>query len=332
MVRVVSAAIPVVALLTLGDVEPGVAASAAADRVVAKVGDSVITAEDLKRRLAAVPGFQLRAYGATPEEIKRNYLEQVLVPELLFAQGARARGKQDDFDVRARQRDLLRTAMLLQVREEVVERSDVKPEQVAEFYKANLKRYQTPARVSVWRILVADRAKAEEIIQAAKASPTPKTWSELAQKHSLDKSTSLRGGNLGFLTADGLSADGKTQIPEALAKAAFAVKDGEIVGEPVPEGSAFAVVWRRGSMPAINRTLEEEAKAIQKILLRDRTRSAQEELLETLRKRHVTDVDADGAELVGISGGGRVEMQNKPGRIVRRAGRTAPENTPRGLR
>jgi peptidyl-prolyl cis-trans isomerase C len=44
--------------------------------------------------------------------------------------------------------------------------------------------------------------------------------------------------------------------------AAARVKDGEMVGEPVKEGDAFAVVWRRGTLPAVRRSVEEEASAI----------------------------------------------------------------------
>ncbi|MFW5741115.1 MAG: peptidylprolyl isomerase, partial [Myxococcota bacterium] len=250
MVRFVGLVLPIAALMTLGDVHEGVAGKATdgSDRVVARVGDAAITVGELERRLASVPPFQLRVYGSNADEIKRNFLERVLIPELLFARGAMQRGKDKDkdFEVRARRRDLLKSALLLDVRDKTLEDAKVSREEIEAYYKQNTQRYQTPARVAVWRILVQTREKAEEIIDQAKNTPTPKAWSELARKHSLDKTTSMRGGNLGFLTKEGISADGKTRVPEALAKAAFGVRDGEIVSEPVPEGSGFAVVWRRG--------------------------------------------------------------------------------------
>lgn len=334
IVRIVAAAIPVAAVLVFGDVAPGMAGKEpdGSEKVVARVGDAVITVGEMERRLAAVPPFQLRAYGSTREEIKRNFLEKVLIPEVLFARGAKERGKDEQLEVRARRRDLLKTALLLDIREKTAEEAKISREEIESYYKENIQRFKTPARVSVWRILVSTRDKAEEIIAKAKKTPTPKVWSELAREHSLDKSTSMRGGNLGFLTEKGVSTDAKTRVPEAVAKAAFGVRDGEIVGEPIPEGSGFAVVWRRGSMPAIGRTVEEEAGAIAKTLLREKTREAQQSLTEELRKRYVTMVHPDGAELIAVTGGGNIELEGKPGRIVRRSGRTHPSPTPRGLR
>src|SRR5262245_23068736 len=60
------------------------------DSVVARVGTRVITVADVERRLATIPAFQLRPYGNTPAEIQRGFVEQVLVRELLRAQGAEA--------------------------------------------------------------------------------------------------------------------------------------------------------------------------------------------------------------------------------------------------
>ena len=334
IVRVVGSVLPIAALLVLGDVHEGAAGKAPdnSEHVVAKVGEAVITVGELERRLGAVPPFQLGVYGATADEVKRNYLTKVLVPELLFSQGAIERGKDKDVEVLARQRELLKTSLLMDVRRETAEKAEITPDQILAYYKDNIDRYKTPPRVSVWRILVASREQATKLIAEAKKTPTPKAWSELALKYSLDKSTSMRGGNLGFLTEMGVSADGKTRVPGSMARAAFGVRDGEIVAEPVPEGSGFAVVWRRGSMPAINRTVEEEARSIEKVLLRDRTRAAQDELVEGLRRRYVKLVDPGGTELIAVSGGGGVEIQGKPGRIVRKRGRTQPSTTPRGLR
>ncbi len=60
--------------------------------IVAKVGARTVTAAELERRLAAVPPFQLRTFGNTPDEVKKNFLERVLVREALLSQGAEAPG------------------------------------------------------------------------------------------------------------------------------------------------------------------------------------------------------------------------------------------------
>ncbi len=42
--------------------------------IVARVGNVVITADELEHRLASIPAFQLRTLGRTPEEIRRAFL------------------------------------------------------------------------------------------------------------------------------------------------------------------------------------------------------------------------------------------------------------------
>ncbi len=64
----------------------------------------------LERRLAMVPPFQLRTFGATPTEIKRNFLERVLVREALLAQGGAERGSPSAKTCRSARAAVLRNA------------------------------------------------------------------------------------------------------------------------------------------------------------------------------------------------------------------------------
>ncbi|MCU0690589.1 MAG: peptidyl-prolyl cis-trans isomerase [Polyangiaceae bacterium] len=302
------------------------------DRVVARVGDAIITVGDLERRIARVPPFQLASFGRTPEEAKRAFLERVLIPEVLLARGAQEQGSLTWPEVRARQRELLKSALQMRLQRQLSENNAVSRDQVAAYYRENATRFSTPARISIWRILVGSREEAEAIIRAAKDDSTPQNWTALAQSKSLDESTKIRGGNLGFVTSDGVGADGRTRVDVSVVAAAGRVRDGEIVQEPVPEGSGFAVVWRRGSMPAVNRTLEQEASTIEKLLTRQRAKDAEQKLLEELRARHLSYADPSGAELVEVSAGGQVSAASKPGRVFRRVGRTTPLRTAHGLR
>src|SRR5262249_40429678 len=59
-----------------------------AEQVVARVGAVTITAGDVERRLRQVPRFQLVTFGKSADEVRRNFLERVLIQEALFAAGA----------------------------------------------------------------------------------------------------------------------------------------------------------------------------------------------------------------------------------------------------
>src|SRR5262249_34984847 len=65
--------------------------NARSEAVVAKVGSTEITVASLEQRMKSIPDFQLATFGKTPDEQKRNFLEQVLVREALFAEGAIAK-------------------------------------------------------------------------------------------------------------------------------------------------------------------------------------------------------------------------------------------------
>jgi len=334
VVRAVAPVVFVVATVVLGSAETGMASNPPdrSARVVAKVGNSTITIGELERRMNALSALQIRTYGDTPDEIKRSFLEKVLVPEVLFAQGAMDRRLHEDPAIRSQQRDRLKKELLVRLRDETMEGSKVSPEAIAAFYSDNYDRYHSPALVSVWRILVADRELAASIITQAGRAPSTGVWHGLSRGHSLDKTTALSGGNLGFVTETGLSSDGKTQIPADVAKAAMGVRDGEIVGQPVPEGDGFAVVWRRGSSPGRARTLAEEADTIERTLQEERIREVQESLMERLHKEHVRLLVPNGTEMVAVMSGGELGQPNKPNRVVRRPGKPNPLPTPRGSR
>jgi peptidyl-prolyl cis-trans isomerase C len=300
--------------------------------IVATVGKSAITVDDLEKRLNALSVAQLRKHGSSPDDAKRNYLMNVMIPELLIMNDAADRGLINDARVCAKRNDRLTAAVLKQVREDTLANRKVDPQDIAAFYEANKTKYETPAMVSVWRILAADQDTATRVIRLAGKTPTPNAWLELSTAFSKDKSSNLRGGNLGFLTEDGISQDGKTMVPPDIVKAAMSVRDGEIVSEPVPEGSGFAVVWRRGSQPAWHRTLEDESKNIEQAMQAELVRVAEEALIESLRKSHARSVMPSGTELIAVTNGGELAQADKPGRLVRRPGRTTPLPTPRGMR
>jgi parvulin-like peptidyl-prolyl isomerase len=164
---------------------------------------------------------------------------------------------------------------------------------VRAYYERNRARYDAPARYEVWRILCKTIDEAQAVLDAAKADPTPKTFAQLARDHSQDKATALRSGNLGFLTADGTSSEPGLIVDPAIVRAAEAVRDGDFVGAPVAEGELFGVVWRRGTVAARKRALEDVAAPIREILARERAKAKVDELLASLRAAKVRDLHED---------------------------------------
>src|SRR5262245_56858752 len=151
------------------------------DAVVARVGTRVISVADAERRLAGIPAFKLRPYGKTPLEIQRGFVEQVLVRELLLAQGAEAEHLLKRPDVQDRVRSVLRNAIIGQIRAETAAESPVTDAEIHTYYDANVARFNAPPRLALWRILVPTSQEAKEIIERAKKDLSPKSWNEIAR-------------------------------------------------------------------------------------------------------------------------------------------------------
>lgn len=285
------------------------------DPVVAKVGEQKITKSEVEKRLALVRPFQLRYFGSTIEELRRRFVEEAIVKDALYVASARAETIEKRPDVSDKIRSILRNALLKQIRAEVASSSPVSDEEVRAYYEANRDKYHAPTRIALWRILVATKDEATQLIEKAKADLSPKRWNELARDFSLDKSTNMRGGNLGFVAPDGSTSDANIKVDVALLKAAEAVKDAELVPEPVAEGSQWAVVWRRQTSKAVERPLELEAPSIKQILTHEREQKRVREVVEELRKKELSDTHPELLDLLEVSGVGDVSPIRRPGTL-----------------
>lgn len=311
---------------------PALHAQSRDQQIVAKVGPAVITVADVERRLATIPAYQLATFGKTPSEIRRRFVEQVLVPDALFAAGGRARKLDERPEVRAQLKGALRTARLSALRTDTAERG-IPTEEVRRYYEENKNKFEAPERILVFRILCKTKDDAAQVLTEAKKAGTIERWNELARAHSIDKATAMRGGDLGFLSPDGSSQHQGVKADPALVAAAAKAKDGEILDQPVPEGSGFAVLWRRGSLPAVRRAIENETDSISQVLWRKKLEEARSELLSKLRQDKVRDVTRDLVELLEINPQSEIGLQKRPGVAQRPAvGRPAPSVAPGQLR
>ncbi|MFO7181376.1 MAG: peptidyl-prolyl cis-trans isomerase, partial [Pseudomonadota bacterium] len=264
----------------------GLALAADTAPVVARSGDAVITQADVERRLAST---RLAPKAGAPDDPARRVLEEALIPELQASLEAKRRGIDKSPRVADRTREVLRQALERAVKQETLEKDPVTREQIRAYYEENRSKYEQPLRIRIWRILAPDQETARKVLEEVKKDGKPAKWSELARQHSVDKASSMRQGDLGFVRPDGTTDMPRVKVDPALYKAAAAAKDGEIVSTIVPENGKFAVLWRRGSLAANKRTLEQEEASIRNILERKRTDEAMEKLRQSLRAEHVRD-------------------------------------------
>ncbi|MFT3770084.1 MAG: hypothetical protein QM820_32040 [Minicystis sp.] len=83
--------------------------------------------------------------------------------------------------------------------------------------------------------------------------------------------------------------------------------------EPVQDGDRWAVVWRRQSMPGIDRPVELEAGSIRQILLHERTEAKIKETVASLRKTNLRDYNPEQVEGLEILNNGTILPARRPG-------------------
>jgi peptidyl-prolyl cis-trans isomerase C len=283
--------------------------------VVAKVGHQVITVADLERRIAAVPPFQLRSFGTDAAQVKRNFLERVLVREALLAQGADDRSLATRDDVRDRMRGVLRTALLNRLKNDTVQNTRVTDAEVRDYYAKNAAKFHTPERYALWIIATRRREEAQEIIDDLHKDASPKHWSEIAKAKSVDGPTMLRGGNIGFVFPDGTTSEPGVRVGASVVSAVRGLKDGQISPQPVQDGDRWVIVWRKQTMAAVDRAVDVEAGSIRQLLLHAKTDAKVKGEVAKLREEHLTEYNPDLVDLFDITPSGDMTPVRRPGSL-----------------
>lgn len=268
--------------------------------VVARVGKHQLTVGDVESRISEVPPFQLRLFGATDDAARNKFLSDVLLPELVMAHDADERALSKGPAVAMQLARARSNAALRSVRSKLPRSADVPDAEVQAYYAEHKMRFDTPTRIQVYRILCQSKDEAQAVLMQARKDPTYKSFGDLARDKSIDKATYLRAGNLGFLGPDGASNEAGVRVDVQVVRAAEKVKDGEFVPDPVPEGSNWAVVWRRGSIPETRRPVSEVAPLIRDLLFRERAEAAQKALIDTLRRASVKELHPELLPLIDI--------------------------------
>ncbi|HVU00243.1 MAG TPA: peptidylprolyl isomerase [Polyangiaceae bacterium] len=299
------------------------------DPVVVKVGTATLGTAEVTRRFAGLPAFQLTALASSPDAAKRRFVDAVLVPELLYSQEAKAEHVEERPAVKRRIADALRRALVESIRKDT-EAAGIPDAEVRAYYDAHLSDYHHDERLRLYRILVADEASAKKIIADVKGPGGPERWSALARDGSLDPATKLRAGALGFVQPDGRTDVPQLAVEPALYAAAAKVRDGEVVPEPVKEGNRFAVVWRRGTLPKMDRPFEVEKPAIVSLLVRERVDRTVKDLTAKLRAEHVKDEDPAPLAILPVEKATDAPAERKLG--LMRPVNPVPSATDRGLR
>lgn len=267
-------------------------ASSSLLRVTVGAATQSVSDAELARRWSLLSEGQRHALGAT-EAAQRDALVALVREEALLAAAAENAGLPARFAVAEVERRVLARAAIDAAGTAIGSAEAIADDAVRAYYDEHRSTFEAPARVQVWRILCSSEKEARAVLEKARAGIAVQDWMTLAREKSIDEATKLRGGSLGFLDEKGLSDDAPVSADPAVVAAAWAATDGAIVTSLVPERGAFAVVWRRSSLPAVKRSLEEVGPQIRATLWRERREAAEEAFVKTVVAARVSLVNED---------------------------------------
>lgn len=288
-----------------------------AQTVVAHIGPRTITVGDIEDRLAKLSPIQRMSYGSTPEAIRKKFLEDVVIPEALWELGAENRKLQTQYPTSYDADRTKADATLRAMHVQVGTAQSIPVEEVRKYFDDHKALYDAPERYNLWRILVKTKEEAESVLADAKKDLTVSHWNQLARDKSLDKTTSMRGGNVGFVGSDGASNEAGVKVDPALVLAAKGVKDGELVPNVVVEPDGFDVVWRRGTIGAAHRSFEESEAQIRDTIHKQKVEVEMKKLTEKLKADKVKDYTPDILDTVDLTPAtGTIVPKKRPGQVA----------------
>lgn len=283
------------------------------DPVVVTIGDRQVHASVIRRALVGVPAFELKALGGTKSDILHRYVDEAIVNQELLAIGAEKKGALDDRAVRLQLQKALAGALVRRELSALGSRDSISIDEVKAYYAAHIAEYVVPERVRIAHIVVADQAKADQVLAAALADPTREGWSKIVAENSLDPNSKMSAGDLGFVSADGRTTEPRVVVPLELVKPAFALKDGEIAPQTIHSSAGFHVLFRRGHQPATTRTMEMESQTIREVLFEQKQQGAYKALVDRLTGAAAIEIDEELLPLPSINVGPR-PIPKQPGK------------------
>ena len=258
------------------------------DPVVLRVGRShTVTASAVERRLSKVPPYQLSTFGTSTASAVRNFLQRVITREALLDAASETDSVPQDAATAWTVRKALADTLLANLRKQ--SSTEVSEDDARRYFEQNRARYRQPERLLLWRIVVPTENDAQTILQKVQGADGIREWRRLAREASVDPSNRLRGGDLGFVDASGQTQWPRVRVNPIVFESARTVADGALVPRPIPLDGQFCVIWRRGSLRAVEASFDELNTQIVQELVEARALRAQTKLLDSLRGQHLTD-------------------------------------------
>lgn len=279
---------------------PSPADEARLKRQVAKVGDYVISVGEVEDRINKQSPFLRSRY--TEPERRMEFLQNMIRFELL-ARAAQKKGYHRDDEVERQVKQMMVQVLTRREFDERLTAESVTEDEVRAYYDSHQDEYDKPEMVRASHVLVAEEARARELLKQAQDSKTDaRAFRRLAQERSEDEATKTRGGDLRYFPRDGRREQGDPEVPREVVTAAFACKNvGDVAPRPVKSAKGWHVVKLTGRRDPIHRSVEEVGPQIRNRLWREKRAKSMEDFVANLRSTRPLEIEEELLNLVRVN-------------------------------
>lgn len=274
--------------------------------VVAKIGDKTITLGDLEARLDQETPPVKSQFASVQK--RKDYLGKMVQFEVLVAEAQR-QGLDKDPEVLEAMRQMMVRKYLQEAAKDEVDPKALPEADLKAYYDANRGVFHKPEMVEISHMLLADKAKAEQVraeLQRGSDGNTSKLvalWNDYVGRYSEDKATVQYLGALGAVPKEPPPATAMDElehynaIPKALIEAAFAAETYS-VGPVVQSDKGYHVFMVTSRTPAVDKSFDEAKESIRSRIAKRERDLRRERLLAELRKKTPVEINDDAVRLL----------------------------------
>lgn len=239
------------------------------DKVIAEYQGKKFTEANLLEAVERLNSRARRTLSDNGDRMKQ-FVENHIVSELIYAEGKKS-GFDADPEIRQQLTELERHLVVQKVMQEQ-QATPIEDSDVRAYYDANPAEFSSD-RVKAAHILIAEEELAREV--HAKVVADPDKFAELAAEHSVDRSNSKRGGDLGFF--------GKGRMVKEFEAVAFSLSEDGQISDPVQTRFGWHIIMRTGREDGSVKSFDEVQNQIKVKLVSEKRRERTQAFLEKLK-------------------------------------------------
>lgn len=243
--------------------------------VVAKVGTSEITQQEVLRTMQSMPREQMAQFSQANG--RKQLVEEMVLRELLYLD-AKDQGFDKDEAFLAELKEAKEFLLKQYAVKKLVTTVEIDDEEVKGYYEGHPESFKTPVQVKARHILVADEEEAREILNEIKGG---KDFGEAAKEYSTCPSKE-RGGDLGFFTSG--------QMVKEFDEVAFNLELGEL-SHIVKTQFGYHLIQVEDKKESGTQTFEEVKDQLKQFLLQQKQSLRYVEYTDTLKKKYPIEIN-----------------------------------------